>query len=72
MSKEPINRINQLAQKAKTSGLTEEEKNEQQKLRRQYIDLFKSDLKSQLENVYIVDKKGNKQKLGKKPDKPMH
>lgn len=69
MSLELINRINQLAKKAKESELTLEEKNEQQQLRRQYIDLFKSDLKSQLDHVYIVDKNGCKQKLKKKEDK---
>ena len=66
MTQEKINRINELAKKQKTVGLTEEEKQEQFALRREYIDAFKQSLVSQLENTYIVDEKGNKQKLRSK------
>lgn len=66
MTKEKINRINELAHKSKTAGLTEEEKSEQAILRREYIDSFKASLVSQLENTYIVDEKGNKRKVEKK------
>ncbi len=66
MTKEKINRINELAHKSKTVGLTEEEKSEQAILRREYIDSFKASLVSQLENTYIVDEKGNKRKVEKK------
>lgn len=61
-----IERINFLAKKAKTEGLTDEEKAEQAKLRREYIDSITSNLRAQLENVYIVDEKGNKVKYDKK------
>lgn len=61
-----LERINYLARKAKTEGLTEAERAEQQTLRRAYIEAFKADLKAQLDNTYIVDEKGNKRKLGKK------
>ena len=55
VTQEQINRINELARKSKTpEGLTEEEKLEQQKLRRLYIDSFKESLVGQLENTYIV------------------
>ncbi len=61
---EQITRINELARKSKTpEGLTEEEKNEQQVLRRLYIDSFKESLVGQLENTYIVDEHGNKKKV---------
>jgi uncharacterized protein YnzC (UPF0291/DUF896 family) len=51
-----VNRINELARKSKTpEGLTEEEKIEQAKLRREYIDSFKRSLVSLLHNTYIVD-----------------
>lgn len=50
-----IERINFLAKKAKTEGLTPEEKEEQQKLRREYIDSVVGNLRSQLDNTYIVD-----------------
>lgn len=66
MTEEKINRINELARKQKAVGLTEEEKAEQFKLRREYIDSFKRSLVSQLENTYIVDNDGNKRKVTKK------
>lgn len=50
-----IERINFLAKKAKTEGLTPEEKEEQQKLRREYIDSVVGNLRAQLDNVQIVD-----------------
>ena len=63
---EVIARINELAAKAKTSTLTEEEIVERDKLRRIYIDAYKASLVGQLENTYLVDEKGNKRKLGSK------
>ena len=63
---ETIKRINELAHKAKTVGLTDEELAERDKLRRVYIDSWKTGLISQLENTYIVDEKGNKRKVEKK------
>lgn len=66
MTEEKIKRINELAHKSKTVGLTDEEKQEQAVLRREYIDSFKASLVGQLENTYIVDEKGNKRKVQKK------
>ncbi len=66
MTQEKINRINELAHKSKTVGLTDEEKQEQSVLRREYIDSFKASLVGQLENTYIIDEKGNKRKVQKK------
>lgn len=66
MTQEKINRINELAHKSKTVGLTDEEKSEQAVLRREYIDSFKASLIGQLENTYIVDEKGNKKKVRRK------
>ncbi len=51
-----VARINELARKQKSVGLNSEEKSEQQRLRRTYIDAFKRNLKSQLDNIRIVDK----------------
>ena len=62
-----IARINELAKKAKTEGLTPEETAERDKLRRIYIDNVKANLIGQLENTYYVDEKGNKTPL--KPHK---
>ena len=60
---EVIARINELAKKAKTVGLNEEELAERDKLRRIYIDSYKANLVSQLENTYIVKPDGSKEKL---------
>ena len=69
MKKGDIERINELARKAKTVGLTPEENEERAKLRRAYIDSVVGDLRQQLDNTYIVDEKGNKTKLQKKGEK---
>ncbi len=66
MKQEQIDRINELARKAKSVGLTEEEKAEQAVLRRAYIDAVLGNLRGQLENTYIVDEQGNKRKLKEK------
>ena len=63
MEQKKVDRINFLAKKQKAEGLTEEEKEEQKVLRREYIDAFKESLVSQLNTIYIVDEKGNKKKL---------
>ena len=56
ITQELIDRINELARKAKTEeGLTEEEKAEREVLRRQYIDAFKENLRAQLEQIELVD-----------------
>lgn len=65
MQAELIQRINELARKSKSEGLTESEKAEQETLRNQYRQEFKNNLTSQLENTYIMDEHGNKRKLGK-------
>ena len=54
---EKIARINALAHKAKAEGLTDEEKEEQAQLRRDYIDSVKANLKSQLNTLYVLDEK---------------
>lgn len=66
MEQRKIDRINFLAKKSRTpEGLTEEERQEQAALRREYIDSFNRSLCMQLDNTYIVDEKGNKRKLTK-------
>ena len=63
---EVIARINELAKKNKTEGLTAEELVERDKLRRIYIDSVKLSLTSQLDNTYIVDPDGTKTKVTRK------
>ena len=66
---EVIARINVLAKKAKTEGLTAEETIERDKLRRIYIDSVKANLVGQLENTYIVRPDGTKTKVKPKDSK---
>lgn len=54
-SDERVARINELAKKSKAEGLTEQEQKEQQRLRAEYIQLFRKNLRSQLENIEVVD-----------------
>ena len=63
-----IARINELAAKAKTVGLNQEELAERDKLRRIYIDNVKASLTGQLDNTYIVRPDGSKHKLGHKDE----
>ncbi len=51
---EKIKRINELAKKSRESGLTEEEKAEQQRLRQEYVAAFRGNLKKQLDNIDVV------------------
>ncbi|HBS58236.1 MAG TPA: hypothetical protein DEA44_03105 [Firmicutes bacterium] len=55
ITKELIERLNFLARKQKTDGLSEEEKSEQQKLRCLYIDCIKGRVKDTLDRVKFVD-----------------
>lgn len=56
ITKEQIQRINELYRKSQNEGLTEEEKKEQAYLRRLYIDSVKESLRAQLESIKVVDK----------------
>ena len=49
------NRINELARKAKTVGLTEEEKVEQNLLRQEFLIKFRANFKAQMDNIEFVD-----------------
>jgi uncharacterized protein YnzC (UPF0291/DUF896 family) len=59
-----IKRINELAAKSKSHGLTDEEKAEQHKLRRDYIDAVKASLEPHLDRIRYVDEEGNITKPG--------
>ncbi len=67
MEKKDIERINELARKKKTVGLSEAEAEEQQRLRRQYLDEFRENMKATLDRVYIEREDGTYEKLRKKP-----
>ena len=66
MDQKKIDRINELAHKAKAEGLTEEEQKEREVLRQEYLNAVMRNARDVLENTYIVDEKGNKTKLRKK------
>ncbi len=66
MTQQQIERINELAKKKKTVGLTPDEEAEQLRLRREYIDSFKASLRAQLDNTVIVEPDGTRHKLPKK------
>ena len=66
MDEQKIKRINELARKSKSEGLTEEERKEQKILRQEYIDAVRRNLKSQLENIDMQEKDGTIVNLGEK------
>ncbi len=68
MLEEKIKRINTLYKKHKEQGLTEEEKIEQAKLRREYVDAVKGSLMGSLDTVKIQEQDGTIRPLTKKED----
>lgn len=63
-----VNRINELARKAKTEGLTEQEKAEQAALRRAYIDSVKDNLRAQLAGTFVQKEDGSVARLTARGD----
>jgi len=70
MEQSKIDRISQLTRIARQRELTEEEQQERQALRREYIDSVKQSLAGQLDNTVIVDPQGNRRTL--KPRGPVN
>ena len=66
MNQEKIERINALYRKSKAEGLTEEEKKEQDLLRKEYITSVKSNLRNQLNNIDVINEQGKVENLGEK------
>ncbi|MBQ9928620.1 MAG: DUF896 domain-containing protein [Lachnospiraceae bacterium] len=62
---ETIKRINELYHKSQAEGLTDAEKEEQQLLRRKYIDSVRGNLRGQLENLSIQRPDGSIEKVKK-------
>lgn len=61
-----IDRINALYHKSQSVGLTEEEKEEQAKLRKEYIEAVRRNLRGTLNSISIQEKDGTITDLGKK------
>ncbi len=66
MNKEGIDRINELYRKSKAEGLTAEEKNEQDMLRKQFVADVRGNLRAQLNNIDMVNEDGTVENLGEK------
>jgi len=50
-----INRINELSRKSKSEGLTEQELAERDRLRKQYLSIFKNNFRQELNRIEVVD-----------------
>ena len=59
ISKEKLNRINELASKAKKEGLSQKEKEEQQTLRKEYLENVRSSFTNELKSMTVIDPEGN-------------
>ena len=59
ITKEKINRLNELAKKKKLGTLTENEMIEQQKLREEYLATFRAGMKDTIEHMKVIDPNGD-------------
>lgn len=59
MDRKRLDRINELARKQKSTGLTEAEKAEQKKLRVEYLADFRKTLRGELETITFVEPDGS-------------
>ena len=66
MDDQKIKRINELYHKAKETGLSDEEKEEQKALRQEYVSAFRRNLQIQLDNIDIEEEDGSITNLGEK------
>lgn len=61
-----IDRINELYHKSQGEGLTAEEKEEQARLRKEYVQIVRQNFKNQLDNIDIENEDGTITNLGEK------
>ena len=59
MTEKDIERINELYHKAKGEGLTPEEAEEQKRLRQEYIQAIRANLRGNLDSISIKEKDGS-------------
>lgn len=59
ISKEKLDRINELARKSKSDGLTDKEQKERHELRQEYLQNVRKSFKNELKSMTVVDKEGN-------------
>ena len=71
-----IDRINELYHKSQGEGLTAEEKEEQARLRKEYVQIVRQNFRSQLDNIDIENEDGSitnlGEKFGNKKDENIH
>ena len=66
MDQKKIDRINELARKSRTQALTQQEKEEQARLRQEYVAAIRGSLRNNLNNISIKEPDGSITDLGKK------
>ena len=66
MTEEKIARINELYHKSQKEGLNEQEKEEQARLRKEYVQIVRQNFINQLNNIDIENEDGSVTNLGEK------
>lgn len=66
MDQKTIDRINELARRSKSTGLSQEEKEEQARLRKEYIAAIRRNMRSQLDRIDVKEQDGSIVNLGEK------
>lgn len=72
MDQSVLERINALYHKSQQEGLTDAEKQEQARLRKQYVAAVMSNFESQLNNIDIQNEDGSIENLGEKYGQKKH
>ena len=68
MDQKKIDRINELARKSRIQALTQQEKEEQARLRQEFIESYRRSLQSQLDSIVLVDEERNRTPLRRKQE----
>ena len=66
MERIKIDRINELARKAKLAPLSDSEKRERAELRAEYLAEFRRDMQRTMDNTYLQRPDGTKEKIQRK------
>lgn len=71
VTQKDLDRINELYRKSKAEGLTEAEAEEQKRLRKEYVEAFKKNLRGTLESIKIQNPDGSIIDVKKRHDEKM-
>ena len=69
ITEDDIKRIDELYHKSQNEGLSDAEKEEQQNLRKAYIEAMRGNIKSQLDSIVVQRPDGTREKLKRKKKK---